>query len=45
MPTASIILEDIFKLIKKMKETDADMVIGSRKGQKVHNIYRHVVSR
>ncbi|HOV10256.1 MAG TPA: glycosyltransferase family 2 protein [Bacteroidales bacterium] len=35
-------LEDIFKLIKKMKETDADMVIGSRKGQKVHNYYRHV---
>jgi len=35
-------LEDIHRLIKKMKETDADMVIGSRKGQKIKNLHRHI---
>ncbi|HOH83029.1 MAG TPA: glycosyltransferase family 2 protein [Bacteroidales bacterium] len=34
-------LEDVLKLLDKTKETEADMVIGSRKGQKIHNYYRH----
>ncbi|HNW70000.1 MAG TPA: glycosyltransferase family 2 protein [Bacteroidales bacterium] len=34
--------EDILKLLEKMKESDADMVIGSRKGQKIRNYYRFV---
>jgi glycosyltransferase involved in cell wall biosynthesis len=34
--------EDILKLLAKMKETDADMVIGSRKGQKIRNYYRFI---
>jgi glycosyltransferase involved in cell wall biosynthesis len=35
-------LEDILTLIDKMKESDADMVIGSRKGQKIKNYYRYI---
>lgn len=34
--------EDILKLVEKMKESDADMVIGSRKGQKIRNYYRFI---
>lgn len=34
--------EDILKLLEKMKESDADMVIGSRKGQKIRNYYRFI---
>jgi len=34
--------EDMLKLLAKMKESDADMVIGSRKGQKIRNYYRFI---
>lgn len=33
--------DDILKLLEKLKESDADMVIGSRKGSKIKSYYRH----
>lgn len=33
-------LEDIEKLFKKITETDADMIVGSRKGNKVDSLFR-----
>jgi glycosyltransferase involved in cell wall biosynthesis len=35
-------LEDILKLLFKLNESDADMIIGSRKGRKIKNYYRHI---
>jgi glycosyltransferase involved in cell wall biosynthesis len=34
--------DDILKLYTKLKESDADMIIGSRKGSDVKSYYRHV---
>lgn len=33
--------DDIMKLLVKLNESDADMVIGSRKGSKIKSYYRH----
>lgn len=38
-------LEDVDKLLEKMKETNADLIIGSRKGQSSASVFRGVGKR